>query len=59
MMKYAIENQLVKNEGFARWIQAEDTPVGSSCIAPKCTTSDQNDYAHGNYSLTPTSLWHH
>jgi hypothetical protein len=56
MMKYAIENQLVKNEGFARWIQAEDTQWDLLASLQNALPQIRNDYAHGTYSLTPTSL---
>jgi hypothetical protein len=56
MMKYAIENQLVKNEGFARWIQAEDPQWDLFASLQKALPQIRNDYAHGSYSLIPTSL---
>lgn len=56
LMKYAINNQLVKNEGFARWIQAEDTEWDLLASLQKSLPRIRNDYAHGSYSLTPTAL---
>ena len=55
-MKYAIENQLVKNKGFARWIQAEDPEWDLLASLQNALPHIRNDYAHGSYSLTQTAL---
>jgi hypothetical protein len=56
LMKYAIENQLVKNKGFARWIQAEDPEWDLLASLQNALPHIRNDYAHGSYSLTQTAL---
>lgn len=56
LMQYAIENQLVKNEGFARWVQAQDPEWDLLASLENALPQIRNDYAHGSYSLTPTAL---
>jgi hypothetical protein len=56
LMHYAIENQLVKNEGFARWVRAQDPEWDLLATLEKALPQIRNDYAHGSYSLTPTAL---
>jgi hypothetical protein len=56
LIRYAIENQLVKNEGFARWVRAEDPNWDLLRSLEKALPGIRNDYAHGTYSLTPTAL---
>jgi hypothetical protein len=56
LMRYAIENQLVKNEGFARWARAQDPEWDLLASLERALPLIRNDYAHGSYSLTPTSL---
>jgi hypothetical protein len=56
LMRYASDNQLLKNEGFARWVHTEDDEWdllrSLEVVLPKI----RNDYAHGIYSLMPTAL---
>jgi hypothetical protein len=56
LMRYAIDNQLVKNEGFARWVQAQDPEWDLLRSLESALPQIRNDYAHGSYSLTPTAL---
>jgi len=56
LMRYAIENQLVKNEGFTRWARAQDPEWDLLRSLEKALPGIRNDYAHGTYSLTPTAL---
>jgi hypothetical protein len=56
LMKYAIENQLVKNEGFDRWVREEDSEWDLLASLLKALPLIRNDYAHGTFSLTPTAL---
>lgn len=56
LLKYAIENQLVKNEGFARWVQGEDSEWDLLASLVKALPLIRNDYAHGTFNLTPTAL---
>lgn len=56
LMRYAIESQLVKNEGFARWARAQDPEWDLLRSLEKALPGIRNDYAHGTYSLTPTAL---
>lgn len=56
LMKFAIENQMVKNEGFGRWIQAEDPDWDLLASLQKALPQIRNNYAHGSYSLMPTAL---
>ena len=56
LMRYAIENQLVKNTGFARWTGAQDQDWDLLRSLEKALPGIRNDYAHGTYSLTPTAL---
>ena len=56
LMRYAIDGQLVKNEGFARWARAQDPEWELLESLEKALPGIRNDYAHGTYSLTPTAL---
>ena len=55
-MRYAIDNQLVKNEGFARWVRAQDPEWDLLRSLESALPQIRNGYAHGSYSLTPTPL---
>lgn len=56
LMQYAIENQLVKNDGFARWVQAQDPEWDLLASLERALPTIRNDYSHGSYSLTPSAL---
>jgi hypothetical protein len=55
-MQYAIESHLVKNEGFARWVEAQDPEWDLLASLEKALPQIRNDYAHGSFNLMPTSL---
>lgn len=56
LIRYAIDNQLVQNEGFVRWVRAQDPEWDLLRSLEKALPGIRNDYAHGSYSLTPTAL---
>lgn len=56
LLKYAFENRLIKNEGFARWVKASDPEWDLVASLEKALPEIRNEYAHGSYSLTPTAL---
>lgn len=56
LMKYAIEKQMVKNDGFARWVQAEDPDWDLLASLQKALPEIRNNYAHGSKNLMPTAL---
>jgi hypothetical protein len=55
-MQYAIDNQLVKNEGFASWVRAQDPEWDLLSSLEVALPQIRNDHAHGSHSLTPTAL---
>lgn len=56
MMNYAAETQLVKNEGFARWVRAQDPEWDLLASLEDALPQIRNNYAHGSYTLMPTAL---
>jgi hypothetical protein len=56
MMNYAIESRLVKNEGFARWVHAQDPEWDLLDSLEEALPEIRNSYAHGSYTLMPTAL---
>jgi hypothetical protein len=56
LLRYAIENQLVKNEGFDRWVRTQDPEWDLLASLEKALPRIRNDYAHGAYNLAPTAL---
>jgi hypothetical protein len=56
LMRYAIENRLVINEGFARWVRAQDPEWDLLRSLESALPQIRNDFAHGSYNLTPTAL---
>jgi hypothetical protein len=56
LMRYAIDNQLVKNEGFARWVRAQDSKWDLLRALEVALPGIRNDYAHGSHNLMPTAL---
>jgi hypothetical protein len=56
MMYYAIESRLVKNEGFARWVHAQDPEWDLLDALEESLPEIRNSYAHGSYTLMPTAL---
>lgn len=56
LVKYAIENGLIRNDGFARWVQAEDPEWDLLASLQGVLPKIRNDYAHGSYNLMPTAL---
>jgi hypothetical protein len=56
LLKYAFENRLIKNEGFARWVKANDPQWDLLTALEMALPEIRNEYAHGSYSLTPTAL---
>lgn len=56
LMRYAIDNQLVKNEGFARWVKAQDAEWELLRSVEHALPAIRNDHAHGSYTLMPTAL---
>jgi hypothetical protein len=56
LMRYAIDKELVKNEGFARWVRAQDPEWDLLSSLEEALPQIRNDYAHGSYNLTPTAL---
>ena len=56
LMRYAIENQLIRNEGFVRWVQAEDPDWDLLASLQLALPQIRNNYAHGTYSLMPSAL---
>jgi hypothetical protein len=55
-LQHSAPNQLVKNEGFARWVQAQDPEWDLLRSLESALPQIRNDYAHGSYSFTPTAL---
>lgn len=56
LMRYAVDNQLIKNEGFARWVRAQDPEWDLLRSLESALPQSRNDYAHGSYNLMPTAL---
>ena len=56
LLRYAIDNQLVKNEGFDRWVRSRDPEWDLLASLEKALPRIRNDYAHGTYNLAPTAL---
>lgn len=56
LLRYAIENQLVKNEGFDRWVRSQDPEWDLLASLEKALPRIRNDYAHGTHNLAPTAL---
>jgi hypothetical protein len=56
LLRYAIENRLVKNEGFDRWVRSQDPEWDLLTSVEKALAEIRNDYAHGTYNLAPTAL---
>ena len=56
LMNLAVKNRLIRNEGFARWVKANDPEWGLVASLVKALPEIRNEYAHGSYSLTPTAL---
>jgi hypothetical protein len=56
MMNYAIESRLVKNEGFARWVRAQDPEWDLLDALEEALPEIRNSYAHGSSTLMPTAL---
>lgn len=56
LMRYAIDHSLVKNEGFARWVRAQDPEWDLLTSLEKALPGIRNEYAHGSYTLMPTAL---
>jgi hypothetical protein len=56
LMRYTIDNQLIKNEGFASWVRAQDPEWDLLRSLENALPQIRNDYAHGSYNLTPTAL---
>ena len=56
LMRYAIDQSLVKNEGFARLVRAQDPEWELLASLEKALAGIRNDYAHGSYTLMPTAL---
>lgn len=55
-MQYANENHLVNNDGFARWVDAQDPEWDLLASLEKALPQIRNDYAHGSYNLMPTAF---
>jgi hypothetical protein len=55
LLSYAIKNQLIRNEGFARWARANDPEWDLAAKLEEALPGIRNEYAHGSYSLTPTA----
>lgn len=47
---------LIKNEGFARWVRAQDADWDLLASLEMALPQIRNDYAHGSYNLMPTAL---
>lgn len=56
LVRYATDNQLIKNEGFARWVRAQDPEWELIQSLEHTLPQMRNDYAHGSYNLMPTAL---
>ncbi|MGA3335119.1 MAG: hypothetical protein ABSC62_13250 [Terracidiphilus sp.] len=56
LLKYAFENRLIQNEGFARWIKANDPEWDLLASLETVFPQIRNDHAHGSYTLAPTAL---
>jgi hypothetical protein len=56
LLKYSIENGLIKKEGFARWVKVNDPEWDLLASLEKALPQIRNDHAHGSYTLTPTAL---
>jgi hypothetical protein len=56
LMQYANENHLVNNDGFARWVDAQDPEWDLLASLEKALPQIRNDYAHGSYNLMPTAF---
>lgn len=56
LMRYAIDNQLLENKGFARWVRAQDPEWDLLRSLENALPQIRNDYAHGSYNLMPTAL---
>jgi hypothetical protein len=56
LIRYAVDCQLVRNQGFARWVRAQDPEWDLLASLEKALPQIRNDYAHGSYNLAPTAL---
>lgn len=56
LLRYAVDNQLVKNEGFDRWVHSRDPEWDLLASLEKALPRIRNDHAHGTYNLAPTAL---
>ncbi len=56
LLRYAVENQLLKNEGFDRWARSRDLEWDLLASLEKALPGIRNDHAHGSYNLAPTAL---
>ena len=56
LLKYAIENSLIKKEGFKRWVKVNDPEWDLLAALEEALPQIRNEYAHGSYTLAPTAL---
>lgn len=56
LMRYVVENRLVKNEGFARWVKANDPEWNFAETLAKILPDIRNNWAHGSDELLPSAL---
>lgn len=49
-------DQLIENEGFARWVRAQDPEWDLLRSLENALPQIRNDYSHGSYNLLPTAL---
>lgn len=56
LLGYAIENQMIRNDGFARWVRAQDPDWDLLSSLEKALPQIRNDFARGSHTLMPTAL---
>ena len=55
LLKLAVKNRMIKNEGFARWVKANDPEWDLLASLETAFPQIRNDHAHGSYTLAPTA----
>jgi hypothetical protein len=56
LLEYAIQNGLIRRDGFARWVKANDPEWDLLASLEMALPEIRNGYAHGTYTLAPTAL---
>ncbi len=55
LLEYAIDNGLIRKEGFARWAEADDPGWDLLTSLEMALPNIRNDHAHGTFNLGPTA----